>query len=315
VQQFRRRLAIGLGLGAVIYLAMAVYAGWDELSRVLVAFPPWLALPVLLLSLANYLLRFLRWQLYLRRSGVAVPTGLSMRIFFSGLVMSVTPGKLGELLKAYLVRTHTNTPVTTTGPVVIAERLTDLLALVVLLFVGSLVYRTGWMELLASAAITSTLVVLLASPQATRLALAIVERVPPLRRFGQRLERAWVSMRFLLRPGLLVQATLLGSLAWFAECCGFGLVLHGLGVAEPLARATFIYSFSTLVGALLLLPGGLGGTEGSMVALLVADGAVKASAVAATFLTRLATLWFAVLVGALVLLGDRRLMVERPELG
>jgi uncharacterized protein (TIRG00374 family) len=93
------------------------------------------------------------------------------------------------------------------------------------------------------------------------------------------------------------------------------LVLHGLGIHEPVARTTFIYAFSTLVGALLLLPGGLGGTEGSMVALLVADGAVKPLAVAATFVTRVATLWFAVLAGALVLLGDRRLTAGATDAG
>jgi uncharacterized protein (TIRG00374 family) len=120
-------------------------------------------------------------------------------------------------------------------------------------------------------------------------------------------------MRFLLRPTLLVQATLLGTLAWFCECLGFWIVLHGLGLHEPVARVTFIYALSTLVGALLLLPGGLGGTEGSMVAMLGADGISRPQAVAATFLTRIATLWFAVLLGAFVLLGDRRLAAASPR--
>src|SRR5262245_47414611 len=181
--------------------------------------------------------------------------------------MSITPGKFGEVLKAYLVRVHAGAPVSRTGPVVVAERVTDLLALVVLLFIGSLMNRTGWMELALSGAITTVLIVGLASPQAAKLVLHAVERIGPARRYAERVERAYESMRFLLRPGLLVSATLLGTLAWFCECLGFTLVLHGLGCAEPVARTTFIYAFSTLVGALLLLPGGLGGTEGSMVAM------------------------------------------------
>jgi uncharacterized protein (TIRG00374 family) len=229
--------------------------------------------------------------------------------------MSVTPGKLGELFKAYLVKLHTGTPVTRTGPVVIAERVTDLLALVTLLFAGSLVYHTGWLALLGSGGITLALLVALVSPQATRLVLHLVERVSRLRRYGERIEHAYDNMRGLLRPALLVQATLLGALGWFAECLGFALVLHGLGMGVPVARATFIYTFATLVGALVLLPGGLGGTEATMIALLLADGAAKPDAVASTFITRLATLWFAVLVGALVLLGDRRLTVAPAEIG
>ena len=314
-QAWARKLALGLSFGALVYLALAVYAGWDDLRTALGDFHWWILAPVLGLSLVNYCTRFVRWQLYLRRSNVAVPGPLSLRIFFAGLVMSVTPGKLGEVLKAYLVKVHTGTPLTRTAPVVVAERVTDLLALVLLLFVGSCIVRSGWPQLALSGAITLGLVVALASPRVAHAALALAERVPFSRKYVLRLEQAYEGMRFLLRPRLLVEATLLGACAWFAECLGFALVLYGFGTPEPVARAMFIYAFSTLVGALLLLPGGLGGTEGSMVAMLVADGAHKPHAVAATFLTRAATLWFAVLVGALVLLGDRRLMTGDADRG
>lgn len=314
-QAWARKLALGLGLGALVYIALAVYAGWDDLRAALGDFRWWILAPVLALSLVNYLTRFARWQLYLRRSAVAVPGPLSFRIFFAGLVMSVTPGKLGEVLKAYLVKVHAGAPMTRTAPVVVAERITDLLALVVLLFVGSCIVRSGWPQLAASGAITLGLVIALASPRVARAVLTLAERLPATRKYVLRLEQVYEGMRFLLRPRLLVEATLLGAIAWFAECLGFALVLHGFGTPEPLARAMFIYAFSTLVGALLLLPGGLGGTEGSMVAMLVADGAHKPHAVAATFLTRAATLWFAVLVGALVLLGDRRLMTGEADRG
>ena len=310
-----RRLAVGLALGALVYLGLAIYGGWRDLAQAARLFHWPLLVPVLLLSLGNYMVRFLRWQRYLRRSEVAVEAWLSLRIFLCGLVMSVTPGKLGEVFKAYLVKAHTGAPVSRTGPIVVAERVTDLLALVLLLFAGSLVYRTGWETVIVSGAVTGVLVLGLVSPHATHVVLALVERVPWLRSYGERIERAYASMRFLLGPSLLVQATLLGTLAWFCECLGFTLVLHGLGIDEPVARATFIYATATLVGALLFLPGGIGGTEASMWALLVKDGAVKQHALAATFIIRLATLWFAVLVGALVLLRDRRLTVEEADLG
>jgi uncharacterized protein (TIRG00374 family) len=309
-QSLGRRLALGVGLGAILYLVLATYAGWHDFQASIRLFRwSWLPL-VLCLSFANYLVRFGRWHLYLRRSDVPLGTGLSMRIFFCGLVMSVTPGKLGEVLKAYLVKLHTGVPVSRTGPVVVAERVTDLLALVVLLFFGALVYRTGWLQLVISGAVALAIVVGLSSPHAAAAVLHLLERIGPARAHVVRVERAYESMRFLMRPVLLAQATVLGAVAWFAECLGFALVLHGLGIAEPVARTTFIYALSTLVGALLLLPGGLGGTEASMVAMLSADGAAPPMAVAATFLTRVATLWFAVLLGALVLLGNRRLMAR-----
>lgn len=312
-QAWGRRLAIGLGLAALVYLGFASWAGWDDLREAVAVFRWPLLIPALLLSLVNYGVRFGRWQIYLHRSAIVVPLALSAKIFFCGLVMSVTPGKLGEVLKAWLVKVHTGTPMTRTAPVVVAERITDLAALVVLLFIGSILVGSGWLQLLLSGAITAVLLAALASPPLARAALHVAERIGFLRRHVERLEAAYESMRFLLRPRLLVEATLLGALAWFSECLGFWVILHGFGIAESLPRATFVYAFSTLVGALLLLPGGVGGTEGSMVAMLVADGARRPHAVAATFLCRAATLWFAVLCGALVLLGDRRLMARSAE--
>lgn len=313
-RRLAQRFGVGIGIAAVVYLAMAVYADWRELRTAVVGFRWQLALPVLGLSLLNYLLRFLRWEIYLRRSDVRVGIWLSMRIFFSGLVMSVTPGKFGELLKAYLVKMRTGALVSRTGPIVVAERVTDLLALFALIFAGSLVYQTGYLALLASGAVTFLLIMALTSPRAAHLVLSLVERLPLLKRYGERLERAYASMRFLMRPGSLLLATALGVLAWFAECAGFAFVLFGFEVDVPTAFATFVYASSTLVGALLLSPGGLGGTEGSMVAMLLTAGVAKELAVAATFLVRIATLWFAVLLGALVLLLDPRLTLPAADI-
>lgn len=309
-----KRLGIGVGIAAIVYLGLAIYADWDELRHAVARFHWPLLVPVLALSCTNYLVRFRRWQLYLRRASVAVPPFLSLRIFCAGLVMSVTPGKLGELLKAYIVRAQTGTPVSRTGPIVIAERVTDLVALFVLLFVGSLVYHSGWLALIVSGTVALVLVAGLSSPRVATVVLHLVERVPGARRYGEKLESAYGTMRFLLRPRLLVEATLLGSLAWFAECSGFALVLHGFDIPFHLGFATFVYAFSTLVGALLLVPGGVGGTEGTMVALLVAHDVTRSLAVAATFVVRVATLWFAVLVGAVVLLLDPSLMARASEM-
>ena len=68
-----------------------------------------------------------------------------------------------------------------------------------------------------------------------------------------------------------------------------------------LALAIFVMAFSTVVGAVSALPGGLGAAELSMTGMLVLlaglDAAVASSA---TVLIRIGTLWFGVLLGLLV---------------
>jgi len=61
-----------------------------------------------------------------------------------------------------------------------------------------------------------------------------------------------------------------------------------------------------LAGAISFLPGGVGGAEAVMAAMLVAAGAPEAKAVAATVIIRLATLWFAVAIGVLTMALERR---------
>jgi len=66
--------------------------------------------------------------------------------------------------------------------------------------------------------------------------------------------------------------------------------------------AAFFYATSTLAGALVPVPGGLGITEGALKEQLQTLGHVSPStSTAAMMLVRFATLWFAVLVGFVAL--------------
>jgi uncharacterized protein (TIRG00374 family) len=91
---------------------------------------------------------------------------------------------------------------------------------------------------------------------------------------------------------------------------GFALIVNGFpGADVPLGLAILIYAVTTLAGALSFLPGGLLVTEAGMTLFLVrsASGVERATAAAATILTRLATLWFAVALGLVALALYRRL--------
>jgi uncharacterized protein (TIRG00374 family) len=94
------------------------------------------------------------------------------------------------------------------------------------------------------------------------------------------------------------------------------VIVHGFAGAQLTWDAsTFTYSSSTLAGALAMMPGGLGVTEVGMTTLLTTLGAgtIRPSVASATaILVRLATLWFAVVLGMLALFVYRRLYAARP---
>jgi uncharacterized protein (TIRG00374 family) len=263
----------------------------------------------LVLALANYAIRGVRWELYLRRQGVRVPRSSSVLVFGAGLSLAITPGKVGELVKSFLLRELHGAPVTRTAPIVIAERVTDLIALIALAVVGVAAYGVHVAVVAAAASLVALGLVLLAWPRGTRAVIELVTRPRRLRRYRAPLHELAGGLAGLCRPRPLVWATALALPAWAAECVGFAAIVNAFpGAHVELGLAVAIYAATTIAGALSFLPGGLGVTEGAMILLLVesASRLERATAFDATLLTRLATLWFAVVLGLVCLAAARR---------
>jgi uncharacterized protein (TIRG00374 family) len=297
-------------LGVVVFAALSLYGDVSALGENLRAFD-WSAMVwALLLASGNYCLRFVRWQYYLVRIDVRVPAGESALVFLSGFVMSVTPGKLGEVFKSLLLYESRGISIARTAPVVVAERLTDLMALVVLTALGALSFEQGVPITIAGVCFVLLVWIALAWRPVGELALALVARLPYVKRLVPKLREAYESLRTMLRPWPLLVATFLATVAWGLEVVALGVIVAGLpGASLGWEATTFAYSASTIAGALAMMPGGLGVTEAGMTGLLQVLGGeamTPSLATAATILVRLATLWWAVVVGFVALALFRR---------
>ncbi len=288
-------IALVIGIGA-----LSMIGDVRHLGERLTGFQ-WSAFAAALgLALANYTMRFVRWELYLRRQSVRVPLASSAIVFGAGLSLSITPAKLGELVKSYLLREMHDIPAPRTAPIVVAERVTDLIALLLLAVIGVAAYGVDPTLVALAAIIIAIGLLLLAWPRPTRALIDLATRPAKLRRLRAPLHETLANLITLCRPVPLVISTLIAVPAWACECIGFAVICNAFpGVHVDLGLAIVIYAGTTIAGALSFLPGGLGVTEGAMTFALVSGAAHldRASAVAATLLTRLATLWFAVALG------------------
>lgn len=306
---FAPRVAVGLVLAVVVVSLLALFGDVRELGSILRAFSWWLVIPVLALTVWNYALRFVKWHLYLRQLDViGVSPPISALVYLSGFALSITPGKVGELIKSVWLRRLTGAPIDRTSAIVVAERMTDAFAMLVLAGIGATQFEFG-RTVLAIAAVGGVLVVGLIYQRRFLLGLLNLAADRPL--IGRFVTPAMVFLdasRVLMQPRLLATAVALGVLSWTGECLAFWLVLGGLDLpltGHLLLVATFVLAVSSIAGALSLLPGGLGVADASvagMLLLLVTDERMtRGVAAAATLLIRFATLWFAVLLGALAL--------------
>ncbi len=292
-----RSLLVAVALGVLVAVGLAATASIPATLEALARFRWGLAPIVLGAVLANYALRFAKWHYYLHALAIPLPWRPSLRVFVAGLTMSISPGKVGEVLKAVLVRELVGTDVSRTAAVVMAERLTDVAALLVLSALGASALPHGPLLVGVLAGAFAAAVVLFR----WRPAGTLVRRLLPARLLATRLADPLRTFlhggRALLAPTTLATALGLSIVSWFCECVAFRLILGGLDVVQPLRVVTVLYAFASLAGAASMLPGGLGVAEGSLTGLLAGLGTPLPAAAAATLLVRVATLWLAVGLG------------------
>jgi uncharacterized protein (TIRG00374 family) len=305
-RRIRTGIVFSLALAFIVIVAIAFYADLPQMVTALINFR-WEFLPLILgLTLFNYFWRFLKWQYYLNRLEINIHWLKSLLIFLSGLSMAITPGKVGELLKSYLLKSSTATPVSRTSPIIIAERLTDGIAMIGLAITGLILYRFHWELLLALFILGFTVILVI---QNRRLSLALLgfgERLPVVSRIAHLIHTFYESSYALLQWRPLLLAILIGLISWSGECGALFFVYAGLGIAVSLdlfIKSMFILAVSSLIGSVSGLPGGLGTADGSMLGLthlLITPS--KAIAGAATLLIRLCTLWFGLGLGVIALI-------------
>ncbi|HUR27263.1 MAG TPA: lysylphosphatidylglycerol synthase transmembrane domain-containing protein [Planctomycetota bacterium] len=311
-KKFSRRLFGGVLLGVVIYLGIVLWADAGKVAHALRSLPLWVLPAACGLSLCNYVIRFWKWQRYLDLLGIQIERRASWLVYFSGFALSVTPGKLGEVFKSWLLKRLAGTSISTSAPIVIAERFTDLLAYLILIAFGGIAsYPEFQWVFWLTLALSGVGLALAGSRAFARLTARLLKRTPYLWRISEKVEVSFESTRILLAPREIVLPTLISVVGWGMECTGFWLIANALGgeASITFSTAVFAYALGAVAGAVVLIaPGGLGLTEFSIGTILrrkyeeSAPGAVlldvvQAKATTVVLLTRLCTLWFAVVLG------------------
>ena len=288
------------------YLAFSLWGGWEEVKEAFNRIGIIGTMIALTLSLVNYGLRFCRWQMYLSKLGYNIETSPSLRIYLSGFALTTTPGKAGEAFRGVLLKQR-GVPFPVTFAALISERLSDLVAIILLTLVGLSQYpQARWMVIAGVLGIIAVLMCISSLTMLNRLHQWSSTRTGKLFNLITQVSTLLQQARQCHSPKILITSTLISVIAWSAEAIAFYFVLQWLGAEISISFAVFVYALSMLAGALSFLPGGLGGAEAIMVSLLVVKGMTTPAAIAATVFIRLATLWFAVMIGLMALYKSRK---------
>lgn len=291
-----------------VYLLMGVYANFSDLLNALEEFN-WIFLPVMLVLVsAGYFIRFIKWNFFLKNVDVHLPIKENLFVFFSGLSMIITPGKAGEIWKGWLIKEINGENLSKTIPVVIVDRITDVMGLIILSLVGIFYYKSGANLLIILIIIFGVFIAAIKSKKVSNRLISILEGRAG--KYSLDIKDMHQSFQKSLSWKYLIGNSALSVLAWFMECLAIFLVIYGFGESIGIVISTFIFSFASLAGAVSLIPGGLGVAEATLSGFMVLFGLSSSIAVGAAMIMRLGTLWYGAILGFLVYIIFRKRIIK-----
>jgi uncharacterized protein (TIRG00374 family) len=294
-----RQLLIWLAISIAIYgIVLAAMEDADRMTASLASLGAAGWVFVIGLSSLNIVIRFARWQYYLVTLGHRINVLRSLQCFIAGFAFTITPAKAGEAVRSLYLKKD-GVCYTTSLAALFVERLTDLLAVVLMALAAAYSFENyRWLVLIAGG-ITLAILPLVHSKLLRRLLTGMGQRFAA-NRLGSLLQKIVSlldSAAVLLRSGPLYGGMLLSLSACFSVCCMMYVALNMLGAEISAPLAIGIYATGILVGALSFLPGGIGSAEAVMITLLVLAGVDLATATAATLICRIAALWYSIALG------------------
>ncbi len=303
------RLLLWLSVMIVVFITVFVLVSdFASIVRLLAAISPgWIAV-ISGCVVFNYILRFIKWRYFLRQINVFVPLKTDLWVFFSAFTMVLSPAKLGELIKSFLLKSRMGIGVAKTAPVIMAERLTDLVGLIILCIIGFARFSFGGRTIVAAVVLIAAGILLLTRQWFWEGIEKAVSRFSKLSRLKGPLSVIRNSVGSLLSFRSLMITVPLSVVSWAGEGFALYFIFRSMGQEMPdlVFLSIFAHSFSSIAGALSFLPGGLVVAEGSMTMFLLSASIEKSMAISATFLIRAVTLWFAVILGTVIFISGNK---------
>ena len=253
---------------------------------------------ILSLVLLSLIIRSYRQQIFLKNIDVKIPFKDNVKIYFAGLSLVSTPGGIGMLIKSEILKKKFGITRSKTLPIVFIERYHDLLSILTLLIIA-LMFSYLWQSLIIilifSVIISVTHILvqnkkLLSRFQSKLLQIQYIKKIIPGPETNE-------SFYVLIKPKIMIYGWFISFASWIIEAFSVYFVFIAFGHPLEFFKTVQYYFTSLAYGAISLIPGGVGVTEGSLISILVSSGFEFSTASAIVLFIRLTTIWFATVIG------------------
>lgn len=249
---------------------------------------------IVLFSLGAFIRSF-RWILMLRHMKIKIPLKQNIILYFTGYAFALTPGKLGEGVRAKYLKDDYQIPIEKSFPTVFSERYYDVIGVITIIFI-----TTGFVNQNVIVYLSLGLLVFFYFVARKKNATKILSSIGKIKRLTNLTQKTLIvvdTLEVLLQPKIFLKSSIITVISWGFEALGLYFVFRSFDIDLGVAKACSLYVITSFIGAASLLPGGVGGSEGSLLGLLILDGFSYSQVLGPVLVTRFLALWYMIIIG------------------
>lgn len=257
---------------------------------------------IIFLVTCAWILLYLRWHLLLKNTGEHVSFRGNLSIYVSGFALSITPGKIGELIRTELLKKKFNIPRTKTVPLIFVEKLYDLTGAMTIAIIGIWFFHESRYIIIAGLILLVSIFILISSDKIFNKSLNYFNRFKIMTKFIQPLSQSYEIIKISTRGKNAITALLLSISYWLITSLAVYFILIAFNITNiEYLNVVSTFTASLFLGAVSFIPGGIGVAEGSLVSLFHLQGIEVTTAIVLVVMIRLLTLWYGVTIGFIAL--------------
>ncbi len=300
--KFNKKFFVFLISSIIIYATFLIVSDLNKLSENIVDFKIEFLPLILSLVSAGWVALYFRWVLLLKHLKYSLPHKENFPIFLSGFALSVTPGKVGELLKSQLLKEKFDLPIKISAPVILIERFYNAIGIIIISIFGILVFDFSGIIILITTCLLILIFFILRSERLFHIFIQKISKISFLSKFSNSFMNSYDVIKESTRPKIFIISSILSAIYWIFESIAVYFILKSFGI-DLLSIFDVIptYATSIILGVASFIPAGLGVSESTLIGLLSLQGLTISTAISLTIFIRLLTLWYSVFIGFIAL--------------
>ncbi len=253
---------------------------------------------ILFLVTASWCPVFIKWHFLLKNCEIDIPLTRSITVFLSGLAFDITPGKLGALMKSQILKTSFNIPRTKTAPIVLVEKVYDLIGAILASIIGIIILGMDVYLIIIAILVLAMVFFFLYYRPASELFFKRVTKTKFFSKYVENISEFDKTVQKSTNVKVATICILLAVTYWFivSTAVYYTLIGFDINILDYL-KVLSIYATSILLGAISFIPGGVGITEGALAGLFTLEGIDVSTALILSVIIRIFVLWYSVSIG------------------